>query len=59
MSKHSPDATGRSVSNLAAYKAEASWRSRHAGNGEALRETVLVLLRASPVSWRDLTSGAR
>ena len=44
---------------LAAYEAEASWRARHGGNGEALRETVLALLHAGPVSLGDLTSGAR
>ena len=44
---------------LAAYEAEASWRARHAGNGDALRETVLALLRASPVSMAELRSGAR
>ena len=31
---------------LPAYEAEARWRTRHGGNGEALRETVLALLRA-------------
>ncbi len=43
---------------LAAYEAEARWRARHGGNGEALRATVLALLRAGPVSMRDLGSGA-
>jgi transposase-like protein len=35
---------------LAAYQAEARWRARQSGNAEALRETVLALLHAEPVS---------
>ena len=43
---------------LAAYEAEASWRASHGGNGDAVRETVLALLHASPVSMGELRQGA-
>jgi transposase-like protein len=42
------------VKYLPAYEAESSWRTRNRGNPNAFEDTLLALLRADPVSYREL-----
>ncbi len=48
-----------SAAHLAAYWNEARWRATHLDNADVFRETVLALLEAEPLPYRELTGHAR